>query len=369
MVADREAGLTRLDRYLVGRHLRAFAAVLSATCLVYAVIDFSDRSSSYTGDGWIGWTAELYGYRLLKVAALLSPVASLMAGGLTVSALRRRSEWVALLAAGLSPRRLIAPLAFSGVVIGVATAVFDDQVGVKAALQAERISAEHFHLWGSYAAYFEPKRWARVSDGILRLGQPLAGGGCRDVSLYRLSPDFTLSERIDAQAMVPLGGDRFRLDGARVRHFEGLQQKLSSPGSLELVLPAAAELFALAPGRPEMLSRSELTRQAEVRSQLGLPKGEQTYEADARIADAFAGCAGVLVAAALALRARRRGHLNPSLVEGIAIAAGLWALMAVFKSLSLAGRLDPWLCAFGPVGLIGAIGLGILYWQARAPPA
>jgi len=359
--------VTRIDRHLWIRHLRAFVVILAACCLLYAVIDFADRSAAYGGRAWLVWVARLYGNRLLKVAALLAPVASLMAAGLVVSGLRRRSEWVALQAAGLSPMRVIAPLAASALTLGMITAVFDDQLAGAAALRAEHISAEHFHLWGSYAAYFEPKRWVRVGDAILHLGPPLRGGGSRDVSIFRLSPDFTLKQRIDADRMVPLGEGRFRLEQARVRRFDDLRQQLTTVASLDLELPAAEALFALAPGRPEMLSRSELDKQAEVRTLLGLPSREQRYEASARLAGAFAGWAGALVAIALALRPRRRGHINPTLVEGIAIAGALWASMAIFKSLSLAGRLSPGVSAFAPIALTAALGLWAIWNLSRQP--
>ena len=360
-------GLTRIDRHLWVLHLRAFVVILGGCCLLYAVIDFADRSAAYGGRAWLVWVAKLYGYRLLKVAALLSPVASLMAAGLVVSGLRRRFEWVALMAAGLSPMRIVAPLAASALTLGFVTATFDDQVAGAAALRAEHISAEHFHLWGSYAAYFEPKRWVRVGDEILHLGPPLRGGGSRDVSIFQLSPDFVLQERIDADRMIPLGQGHFRLEHARRRRFDDLRQRLTTIAALDVQLPAADALFALMPGRPEMLSRAELATQVEARKQLGLPSREQRYEASARLADAFVGWAGALLAIALALRVSRRGHVNATLVEGIAIAGALWATMAVFKSLSLAGRLSPGMSATAPVALAAALGLWAIWRLSRQP--
>jgi lipopolysaccharide export system permease protein len=361
--------MTRIDRHLWARHLGSFAVVLGASCLLYGVIDFADRSSAYGGRAWMIWVGKLYGYRLLKVAALLAPVASLMGAGLVVSSLRRRSEWIALLAAGLSPFRLIAPLVASALALGLLTTVFDDRIAGAAALRAEQISAEHFHLWGSYAAYFEPKRWVRVGDSILHVGRPLPGGGSRDVSIFRLSPEFALVERIDAARLIPEGSGHFRLEQAQVRRFDDLRQQLSQVPSMELQLPAADALFALAPGRPEMLSRAELEKQVQVRELLGLPSGEQRYEAWARLANGFAGAAGALVAMALALRPRRRGHINATLVEGIAIAGALWATMAVFKSLSLAGRLPTPMSAVAPIALAGALGLWGLWRLSHEPNA
>lgn len=351
----------------MAKHWRGFVLVLAGVSLVYGLIDFADRSSAYTGPGWPLWVARLYADRLLKVATLLSPVACLIAGGLTISGLRRRSEWVALLAAGLSPWRLVAPLFASALAIGVLTSLFDDRVAVSAALSAERISAEHFHLWGSYATYFEPKRWVRIGDTIVHLGHPLVGGGSQEVALFEVTPQLSLRQRIDAETMRPEGNGRFLLDHVAVRQFDNLQQTLRQQTSMELELPGATSLFALAPGKPEMLPRAELIRQIAVRRTLGLPSEEQSYEAAARLVAAFAGCAGLLLAAGLALRPRRQGHLNASLVEGIAITGALWALMAIGKSLSVSGRLTPWLSASLPIATIAALGLVLLSLLSRAP--
>jgi lipopolysaccharide export LptBFGC system permease protein LptF len=134
-------------------------------------------------------------------------------------------------------------------------------------------------------------------------------------------------------------------------------------------LPGAEALFGLALGKPEMLSSKELGSQIGTREALGLPVAEQRYELAARYADGLAGAAGALVAAALALRARRRGHINASIVEGVAVAGLLWAADAVFKSLSLGGGASPWACAFAPILLAAGIGLAAVGLQVRKPAA
>jgi lipopolysaccharide export LptBFGC system permease protein LptF len=136
---------------------------------------------------------------------------------------------------------------------------------------------------------------------------------------------------------------------------------------MEIDLPGAQALFGIAPGKPEMLSSAELAKQVVAREALGLSAGEQRYEIAARYADSLAGVAGSLVAAALALRARRRGHLNASVVEGVATAVGLWGAAAIFKSLSLANRAPPLVCALGPIVVAAGLGLLAIALQARRP--
>ena len=247
------------------------------------------------------------------------------------------------------------------------TALFNENIAVAAALKAERITAEHFHLWGTYAAYFEPKRWVHAGSSIVHFGKSLPGGGSEEVSIFDLTPDFALRRRIDAREALPRGNGMFELRQARVRTFDGLKQRFDRFDSLTVDLPGAEEVFGLAPGKPEMLSSAELNRQVIARETLGLSNEEQRYEIAVRYAEVLTGGAGALVAAGLALRPRRRGHLNASLVEGVAIAGALWGMEAVFKGLSLAHRLTPWTCAFAPTLLALAVGLAAILLQSRRP--
>jgi lipopolysaccharide export system permease protein len=352
-----------LDRYVARRFLLSFAAVLAGVCALYGVIDFADRAGDYTGAAWFLWVLRLYGNRLAKVAVLVSPAAMLIAAGLTLSALRARSELVAAVAGGSSAARLVWPLVACSLLTGLAVYQFDDAVAVHAALEAERISAEHFHIWGAYRTYLAPKRWMKLEGRILQLGDPLPGGGFQGASVFQMSKDFSLARRIDAETMVPVGGDSWLLRGVQVRSFDGsggTQSHFERVPELRLDMPGAAAIQQVAPGRPEMFSRGELRRQIDVRQLLGLGTDEQWFEYYSRLAYVLVGCAGTLLAAALALRANRRGNVSTALLEGLVVAAALWAFQGVAKALSLSGKLPPLVCAFAPELFGVAAGLALL---------
>ncbi len=356
-----------IDRHLIARHVRLFGALLAAGCLLFAIVDFGDRAINFGGRGWAVWTLWYYANRLLKVAVQLAPAAILMAGGLVVSGLRRRSELVPILAAGRSPLRVILPLIASSVFLGVVVFAFDDAVAVRGALTAERINFEHFHVWGSYRAYFAPKRWLRLGTWVVHLGEAIPGGGAHDVTFFEMSEDFTLRQRIDAASLVRDGHGGFKLLDVRSRDFHGLDQTITQSPERPLPVAGAAALFELAPGRPEMMSLGVLRQQARVRSLLGLESREQVFELYSRLAYALAGLAGLLLALSLALRANRRGHLNATFMEGVLVAGLLFALLGLGKSLALAGHLPPVVAAAAPVLLAISLGMGLLYRASARP--
>ncbi|MHB1846465.1 MAG: LptF/LptG family permease [Deltaproteobacteria bacterium] len=357
--------MTLVDRHLGQRYLAAVGGVLVGVCFLYAIIDFSDRAGSYVGPAWLSWVLRLYANRIPKVAVLVSPAAMLIGGGLTLSSLRRRSELTALMAGGASPARIVLPLALLALALGGAVYEFDDAVAVHAALRAERIGAEHFRMWGDYRIYFGPKRWLRLGDRVLHLGDPGPDGGFTHPTLLETSKDFGLTRRLDADLMLPAGGDRWRFQGVSERVFEHGAERLRRLPELTLELPGGEAIGRLAPGKPEMLSRAELRGQIAVREALGLDAAEDRFEYDSRVAFILVGCAGTLLAAALALRAGRRGHVATSLLEGLVVAGVLWALLGVARALSLSGRYPIWACAFAPEVVGVALGLVALGHASR----
>jgi lipopolysaccharide export system permease protein len=358
--------LDLVDRYLIDRHLRYFLGLLAAGCLLFAVVDFADRAINFSGPGWFLWTLRYYANRLPKTAVQLAPGAMLMAGGLVISGLRRRSELTPLLAAGRSPLRIALPLMLSCLVLGLLVTGFDDRVAVRGALRAERINVEHFHVWGSYRVYFAPKRWLRLGSWIVHLGEAIPGGGAHDVTFLQMKEDFTLLRRIDAAALVR-DRDGYKLVDVQERNFDGLNQQVVQRAEMPPPVSGGAALFELAPGRPEMMPLSELREQAALRELLGLDFREHLFEYYARLAFALAGLAGLLWAVFAALRANRRGHVNASFIEGVVIAGLLLGVLGLGKSLAIVGHLSPAVAAFAPVALALAFGGFALYRSSLRP--
>ncbi|MHB8418813.1 MAG: LptF/LptG family permease [Myxococcales bacterium] len=350
----------RLDRHLARQFVQSFIGVLCGACLLYGIIDFSDRSGAYHGPDWLIWALRLYGNRLAKVAVQLSPAALLIAAGLTLSSLRRRSELVAALAAGRSPARLVLPLLAVALAAGGAAYEFDDGFAVHAALRADLISLQHFGIWGSWGTYPLPKHWLRIAGKIVHVGEPLAGGGFGDVQIFEMADDFSLARRIDAASMRPESGDRFLLEGVAIRTFEGSAEHVERRDRWEVDLPGASSIGSIARSKPEMLSRSELRRQIELRTGLGLDVAEERFEYYSRVAYALLGGVGALLAALLAFRVGRRGHVSTSLLEGLFVSGGLWAALGAARTLSVLGRLPTAVSAFLPQGLALLLGAVLL---------
>jgi lipopolysaccharide export system permease protein len=354
-----------LWRHIAAEYLRAFLATLLAVCLVNLVVEYVDRSKSYTGEGWQRAVAELYACRAVIVGYELAPAALLLAGGIALASLRRRGEYTALSALAVGPVHLLAPAVAVSLVVAGGLALGDELLVGRASRRADEITAGRFKSYGSWRTYFGDTRWFKGQRYLYHLREGDSKEGFSNVTLYSLTDDFRLSRRIDAKRMEPLGGRLWRfLDGAE-RSFDGNTSRLEPFEERILELDKDPSSFRIAKGRPEQLRLRELAEQIDLRRNVGLPSERYRLALHNKIAYPLSGLPGMLLGCALALRPGRRGHLTSAIAEGFLIIVGFWALQVVFKAATLASLISPAIAAWAPATLLAAAAAVALGKYAR----
>jgi lipopolysaccharide export LptBFGC system permease protein LptF len=347
--------------YVASLFLALFAGVLLAVTAVFLAVDYTDQQRLL---------AELSNAELLRlylarsVLALkqLAPAAMLLAGGSTVAIIRSRGEWVGLQSLGVSPTQALGPLALACLGLWAALVAFDEGVATRATARAStfRQAAWQSNGMGPAAA----PRWFALKNVRLQCRGGREGTALNDVTLWWLSPSFSVEKRIDARRLVP-GATR----GEWVAHnvtaylYDGekplsVQQVATMSVQLDERASDAAEVTGQ---RPEALSFRDLAMQQEVRQRLGLPIEPLALTAHLRLAYPATGVAAALLSALLALR-RPRGQLTHVLVSGVAVCFVLVVLLSASRTLVLSGRAPPGLAAWAPVVLLVAA-IAVL-WQA-----
>ncbi|HZA13661.1 MAG TPA: LptF/LptG family permease, partial [Myxococcaceae bacterium] len=164
-------------RYVLRTYLGYFAAILFGLLAVFLVIDFVDRASAYTGPAWVRDVLILYGYKAVVAVPQLGPAALLLAGGTTLTALRKRGEVTALDSLGFGWLAHLAPIGVAALALSVALIAFDEWAVPQAGPRVDEITLQRFHRWGDWRFYFQPKQWFRLGDRVfyLRAGSPDEG--------------------------------------------------------------------------------------------------------------------------------------------------------------------------------------------------
>jgi lipopolysaccharide export system permease protein len=352
-----------LLRHLLRRYLVLVGAVLAGVLVVFLVADFVDRARAYTGPNWVADVAELYGWKALVAAHQLAPAALLLAAAMLVSLLRRRGELTAILALGFGRRVLFLPVAGVSLAAALTLGLLDEFVVGHASRRVDEITALRFHRWGDWRSFYERKQWFRHEDRILHLESGDVESGFHGVTVLRLTPDFDLAERVDAQSMEHAGGTRWRLLGVTRRTFDRRGAlRLTQVAEETVDLGITRVLLGIRPGRPEQMRLPVLRQQIRARREVGLSDRLFVLALGNRFAYPLAGVPAALLAVALAIRPGRGGSLTGALVEGLAVTMGLWGLTVVARAMVTAGRMAPLLAAALPILLL-TLALALLLWM------
>jgi len=156
-------GLGRLERYVLTRTLAGVGAALAVIASVILLVQFVDLSRSVGVRADVGVT-QLFGLTLLKAPALillLLPFVFLGGGISAYVGMNRRSELVAMRAAGISAWRFILPSAVAAFVAGVLVVMLFNPL---AATLSARFESDRAALMETYLPDAPKEVWLRQGD-------------------------------------------------------------------------------------------------------------------------------------------------------------------------------------------------------------
>jgi lipopolysaccharide export system permease protein len=359
-----------LARYVARLYLLFFVGALWGAVTIFLVGDLGDRWELFLGKAARD-VLDLFVNKAAVLVHQLTPVAMLLAAGATVSTLRKRGEWLGMQALGVSRWAVLVPVCGCAAFVSGAAMAWGEFVVTRAGPRVDRLMVQKFGLWGDYRFYYFPQSWFRVGDHLINVrGETDPAGVMHDVTVLELDQSFRLVARYDAQEFASLGGDRWRLGGVTGWRFSGDGVALErAAGALDLCLAGTTpSTFQLRVGRPEQMRLIDLLRQQEVRAQLGLGTERFVLATHERFAFPITGWVATVLAALLALRQERRGHLTLTLVEGLLVTVALFSLVIVGRRLALGHHLPvevaAWLPALMPLGAALALWWRVDEWWA-----
>jgi lipopolysaccharide export system permease protein len=112
---------SRLDKYIFTQSLIGLAIALGSICVSIVLVDLVEQLRVISGVKSAGFTTALY-FSLIRVPGLVeqtTPITILIAALLTYTGLSRRSEIIAMRAAGISAWRFLAPLGALAILLGL----------------------------------------------------------------------------------------------------------------------------------------------------------------------------------------------------------------------------------------------------------
>jgi lipopolysaccharide export system permease protein len=303
--------------------------------------------------------AILFKYMLMRAPATFAtflPMSVLLAILLTLTELSYRNEIAAIWGTGVSPLRLVIMLLPVAFIAGGLHFLLSDR-GVPAA-------APVLNDWG-VADYGEKKLkmgeddpiWMRAGNDILRAASSNADATeLTDVIIFRRNADGILREQIFAKT-ADLQGDRWNLANVTIYYRENLPpSSLASLVYSGAMKPAAAGARS---GDPEEMTFADLNHFIE-NSGFGI-RPVWVYETwlHKRVALLFSALVMIGICIPLATRFRRGGGLGVLFAAGVGLGFLYFVIDGVSVTMGELGFVLPWMAAWVPLLLFGAIGLAL----------
>jgi lipopolysaccharide export system permease protein len=360
--------LGRIERYVLVQQARSLAIALGVISALIMLIDFVEISRG------IGSDVDLSGVRILGLMLLKSPQVIIqllpfvfLFGTLAAFVgLNRRSELIAMRAAGVSAWRFVLPAAGAAFLFGVATVA---ALGPAASAADGLFQAERTRLSGGGGARSgQPEAvWIREGDDtrqmVIRAArQDRANARLLGVTFFIYANDGegtrTFSERIDA-ASASLSAGRWRLVdavGAQIGQRAVRYATLDLPSSL--ADEEAFERFA----RPQSTSFWALPAQIGRVESAGFSSTAYRLRLQQLLATPLVFAAMSILAAAFSLRLMRLGDLARMSVAAVVLGFAFFFVNQAASAFGSAEVIPPWLAAWLPPLLTALAAFTLLFY-------
>ena len=359
--------LGRIERYVLLQQGRSLAVALSVISALIMLIDFVEISRGVGSDVDLSAAGTL-GLMLLKspqVIVQLLPFVFLFGTLAAYVGLNRRSELIAMRAAGLSAWRFVLPAAGAAFLFGILTVTV---LGPMSASADGLFQRERSRLSGSAAgADANQAIWIREGDDTRQMviratRQDRANARLLDVTFFIYTADSEglrqFSERIDAQA-ASLAAGRWRLTnavGAQAGQRAVRYATLDLPSSL--ADDEAFERFA----RPQSTSFWSLPAQISRIEAAGFSSTAYRLRLDQLLATPLMFAAMSILAAAFSLRLMRLGDLAKMSTAAVVLGFGFFFVNQAASAFGSAEVIPPWLAAWLPPLMTALAAFTLLFY-------
>ncbi|QDV06226.1 putative permease YjgP/YjgQ family protein [Planctomycetes bacterium Poly30] len=360
----------RLDRYVLNHFVQSYLTAMLLMTGLFMVIDMASNLDNYLEpwpDGTTVPASILLRFYILNLPYLflqVAPFVTLIAGMFTVSKLLKAREVTAVLSAGVSARRMLLPVFFSGLMLALGMFALREFVGMGVAserdslrdvLEEKRLEPEYENL-----AVIEESGSVVILDRFYP--KPVDGSPPRVeglVAILRTDADYGVAKynRIDAETAVYedrhwnlTGGRRTRIDPEDQSNLRR-QDKVNTLDGYEFT-PELAMTFKRAKDAPLELTFSE------VQSLMERDPADTSYQTLWHYHLTFPLANVILLLVGIPLMfTYERGRGSERMAIGGLLCIFYYAADFVFRTLGIKGQLSPLLSAWIPVLIFGAIGV------------
>lgn len=342
-----------LNRYLLGEFFRSFATALSGISIVYLCVDFLQKADDFIRfKATLSQVARYFLFNLPSIITPSIPIAALIATLLSLGALSRHNEIIAMRSSGISLGRIVLPVLAGGLLISAIGFINNELIMPAYVAKANYIRNVEIEKKQQLVLFRRNKLWLRGPDNSIANIAFVSPD--RNVmfglNIFKLNKDFTVRERIQADRLL-WENDAWRLQKSMV-YLQTGDTVIARPADGEVynIVETPADLGMIVK-RSEEMSFAELWDYVRRIKTSGYNAMREEMSLYAKISFPFSSLLMVMIATPLSLQRVRSGGAGKGIAIAVFISFAYWGLLSIGTALGRSGALPPLTASWLPNAL------------------
>ena len=334
--------------------------VLAGLVLILKTLDLlgeSDRIFAYPGNG----EAQLWTYVGLRVPQIISTFLkfSVLLGTLiTLTTLNQSSEVISMKSAGLSAHQILAPLVVAGILVAVASFIFNERVVARSTATLTAWQKADYGPLPKDSGVLS-NLWVRDGEDLIRAGRAIGRGPrtvLEDITLYDRVGN-SLARIVEAKEGRYVDGAWQVTDATRFDVGTGSETQL---GTIRIAAGVTPDRFTLSSVDPDGLSFVELRQAIADLNAAGRPTRALEANLWHKLSGPLSAVLMPLLGAVAGFGLARSGKLFVRAVIGMALGFAYFVADNFALAMGNLGAYPPFLAAWAPFLLFFLIGEAVL---------
>jgi LPS export ABC transporter permease LptF/LPS export ABC transporter permease LptG len=352
-----------IDRYIMRKYVSIFAFVFISMVSVYAIVNFFERIDSvYEHNKPISLLFSFIWYKIPESVQYIFPVTVLTATLLSYGLLAKFNEITAMKACGISLYRILVPVLVLAGLVSFCSFYVQENILPFSNKRAEQVWNELLDLPARSYGHLD-RRWvlSREKDRIYYYRYFDQNASVfSQISVFEIEPDsWSLGKRIFSEKGLLEKGE---LILSEAWTWEFSQSRLVGFDRLDnatLSRVEDREYFLKDWKEPDQMSYRELQDYIMEIEEKGFETLKFKVDLNFKLTFPLAGFIMTLLGIPFAFKMGKRGTLV-GIGLSMAIAMVYWGAIAIFRSFGYVNYLSPFLAAWGPTLIFGAVGLYLI---------
>ncbi len=344
--------IKRIDRYIISKFIGTYIYSIILVISISIVFDFQENLAKFTTNHapWNAIVFDYYANFIPYFANLFSPLFVFIAVIFFTSKLAGNSEVIAMLASGMSFKRLLRPYMVSAALISVLNFTLGSYVIPKGNVVRHDFESK----------YKNNKKNTSATNVQLQVGKGVIAYIQQYDDISKTGYGFFLDKFENKKLVSHLTATnveydtlsdvryQWRLNNVTIRELKGLKEQITHYNRLDSIITMEPQDFLFIRSQQETMTNSELREYIEKQKNRGIGNLKAfEVEYHKRFASPFA--AFILSTIGMALSSRKRkGGMGMALGAGLALSASYILLQGVSATFSTNGGLHPALAAWLP---------------------